>query len=86
MGEISYILIFMPVHGGPKIAMTQQAESQERQSHLLRKEDPPDIGWYVCKGIPDTADDEIFKRGRLLDERRPSFISDQVTLADELVR
>lgn len=77
------VTVFLPEDGRSKVTMTEQAPPEPRECDLLPEEDTAYLGRDIGEGIPYTADDEIFKWGRLLDEDWPIRVFQPVALVEE---
>ena len=81
---ISVELIALDWHS--EIATAQQSKAEEGVRHPFRKEYSRDMSWYVGKCISDTTNYEVLEKSRVLSERRPLLLADQISLNDQLVR
>jgi hypothetical protein len=86
--ESSHILSndLLEEDGAPQIAMAQQPKAKKWIGYPFGEEDSPDTGRDVCKGVPDTANDNILEHGCILCEGRASVMTQDVVLSDELER
>lgn len=65
--------------------MPQHTEAKKRKSDTLGEEDPANFCRYVCKSIANDANDQVLKKGGVLDIRRSLIFANEVALVTELI-
>lgn len=66
-----------------QVAMSEHAESQERQGHPLAKEDAAHFAVYVGEGVSHASYHKVLEGFCLLRERRLAEFCDEVAFTDE---
>lgn len=81
----THVSILTPEDRRLNVSMANHAPSHPRQGYVLPKKDPPNLGRDMGKRVPDASDDDILKRGGLLDECGLLVLSKQIALVDKLL-